>query len=54
MPDLPLLFDLVWDLLPLVVLVLLWLDWDAHRRIDDLEDELAARADARTDGGDER
>jgi hypothetical protein len=52
MTDLPTLFHGIWDLLPLVLLFLVWLDWDAHSRIDDLEQRLDERTAGRTDGGD--
>jgi hypothetical protein len=54
MTTLPTLFHGIWDLLPLVVLFLLWLDWDAHSRIDDLEHRLNERTDGQTDGGADR
>jgi hypothetical protein len=54
MTDLPTLFHVIWDLLPLVVLFLLWLDWDAHSRSDDLEQRLDDRTESRTGGGEHR
>ena len=50
--DFPTLFHVIWDLLPFVVLFLLWLSRDAHKRIDALEDRFDADQTAvRTDSG---